>query len=155
MSSLTNLAKLQAHAQWRYAPSEMANSLSEGINAILQDWGEIDARKQQLMVNNLCKALTIAEQLYEIFLNDHGLKVVQTYLQPTSNTDFNVFVIIDPVDYLSQKMAPAYSIAHRAEDENEDEVFSIFPSFHPYALNTVDDVLGEGGYFEYLPEVRG
>ena len=133
-----------------YSTPEVGTSPAAAATALITAW----SGPEQLLkpfTGAIGKALRIAEQLIEIFENDLGIAVITSYLQPVSFSDFNCFVIVDAVTYLSSRVTAAGAILERAEAENEDDVFTLITTFQPYALNNRDDLLCEGAYFERLP----
>lgn len=144
-------------SNWKTSQSSKEKDLMFTADDVLNAWHDgrtfTDKAIRSFFNSNINKAFQVSENLVSEIDTTLGIKANEIHLKPLSPAEFKVLIIIDSEIFLSDKMIEAYKLKNTAEDNSEEESFSVTFSFFPFSENlTKDNILSDGFYFEYVPK---
>jgi hypothetical protein len=101
---------------------------------------------QSLFTNNLEKAQTISENLFEQ-IKSSGINLKAVHLKADAITSFYALFISDKGDFLKDEFRQVFLLARQSKHESENETFNISFTFTPDSEKLDENCLASDGFF--------
>ena len=101
---------------------------------------------QSLFDNNLAKAQTVSEKLFDE-IKKTGIKIDSIHLKADAITSFSALFVSDKNDFLKEEFRNVFIIARNIKNESEDQTFSISFTFTPHSNTLDENCLASDGFF--------
>lgn len=101
---------------------------------------------QSLFNNNLEKAQTLSEKLFEQ-ITKSDIKIKAVHLKAEAITSFSALFVSDNADFLKDDFRNVFILARKCKNENEDETFNISFTFTPDSKTLDENCLASDGFF--------